>query len=520
MKLSLPIILDELESFSPIAHFPEGDDAPLCHVRFLGEEPAQPETLYVAKGPNLPRSFASDEQPPLIVVGEADEVDRAFPAWRGIIVGAEQDCVLILQTVQGALDRFARWERDLLAGMAAGHSHQKLLDIGARELRNPIVLCDVSTMLLLRSGNVPEHETPSVWDEEIESGHLFNERLGNNDLRRLYAITNPDADTFEFGDAYHVGEERLGAFIKLRGTTVGLLGTTNIANPITAGQRQVLARLRDLLEFSIGADPVSWGFGGRAGGLVDALLGGQPIAESAVEERLTFLGWSRDDAFGACFIREADGSEMTSHICSELAVRLEETLRPMAVVPWKDGLAVILRAPSHLDAKSTAEKLAPILEGFGLVCGMSLEAHDFMWTRKLVDQAELALLAETHEHDALAGDGPHIAPGTCTVFGAAYAAELACALARGCDPLSLCHPSVALTAASGEAERDLLRTFLVYLETGMNMSLAARCCSMHRSSLAYRVERVQKLLGVEDPEPGSDDFLFLAFSCALALEVS
>jgi DNA-binding PucR family transcriptional regulator len=53
-----------------------------------------------------------------------------------------------------------------------------------------------------------------------------------------------------------------------------------------------------------------------------------------------------------------------------------------------------------------------------------------------------------------------------------------------------------------ERSSDLVRTLRVYFEAGANASEAADRMFLHRNSLLYRLERIQKLTGLDlkDPE--------------------
>lgn len=58
-----------------------------------------------------------------------------------------------------------------------------------------------------------------------------------------------------------------------------------------------------------------------------------------------------------------------------------------------------------------------------------------------------------------------------------------------------------LLAYDRERRSDLTRTLAVYFDAGTNASEAADRLFLHRNSLLYRLERIQKLTGLDLKEP-------------------
>ena len=54
-----------------------------------------------------------------------------------------------------------------------------------------------------------------------------------------------------------------------------------------------------------------------------------------------------------------------------------------------------------------------------------------------------------------------------------------------------------------ERHSDLVRTLRFYFATGANASEAADRLFLHRNSLLYRLERIQKLTGLDLKDPGA-----------------
>ena len=66
-----------------------------------------------------------------------------------------------------------------------------------------------------------------------------------------------------------------------------------------------------------------------------------------------------------------------------------------------------------------------------------------------------------------------------------------------------------------ERRSDLVRTLRAYFAAGANVSEAADRMFLHRNSMLYRLERIQKLTGLDLKDPGASVALQLGL---LALE--
>lgn len=162
MNLSLGMALDELEAYAPTAHFEASCDRNIEDVAVFGEVIVGTAVALVATTSDLSRLAATDG-PAVIYIGDQVEIDAALPNWRGICIPGEANPSVVVQTLRSAQKRLDRWERDLLLAIASDADHQRILDIGARELRNPYVLCDTSSVLIAWAGERPPKLEGSVW---------------------------------------------------------------------------------------------------------------------------------------------------------------------------------------------------------------------------------------------------------------------------------------------------------------------------------------------------------------------
>ena len=78
----------------------------------------------------------------------------------------------------------------------------------------------------------------------------------------------------------------------------------------------------------------------------------------------------------------------------------------------------------------------------------------------------------------------------------------------------LCHPRVRALADRPHG-MDFVHSLRVYLEKGRNMSHAAEALYVHRNTMVYRIEQVERWLGLDLDEADHDLLFQLYVSCLL-----
>lgn len=122
--------------------------------------------------------------------------------------------------------------------------------------------------------------------------------------------------------------------------------------------------------------------------------------------------------------------------------------------------------------------------------GVSGAFHDFFRLRSGFEQAGVAL------EYAAAQNGAAVFPQLANRF------FMDC-VAQRADPEAVCHERLfELRAADAERGTDYYRTLRAYLENERNMTETAQSLHVHRSTLQYRIDRLQEMtqLSFDDPE--------------------
>jgi sugar diacid utilization regulator len=92
-------------------------------------------------------------------------------------------------------------------------------------------------------------------------------------------------------------------------------------------------------------------------------------------------------------------------------------------------------------------------------------------------------------------------------------------LSENTDLHQYCHPAVPYLLEYDKTHRtDLAKTLRIFLEHNGNMSSTADCLSLHRASLLYRIQKLQKLLKIDLNDVKIRNYLYASFQMRWILE--
>lgn len=236
--------------------------------------------------------------------------------------------------------------------------------------------------------------------------------------------------------------------------------------------------------------------------ILQQLALGQLTDPALAQARLEQTGWTASPAYriGCLFTNEV--SLFLALTPKQLSAQLRNLLPGFICCCYQDSM--ILLGPGNLDCspqKDTRIRLRHWLKyhHFQIAASMPFSALDraaqaYRQARELV-QAGRAIAAADSALPAL-------------LYYEDYLPVCACLSAYGNEAPALhIHPHIALLAAHDrEHGTQYLHTLSVYFSTGRNMTSASKALFIHKTTLFYRLERMEQLVGpfVEDP-----DLLFL-----------
>ena len=502
-----------------------GVEASLINVFMLAEElggtvlpgrKTAPETLNLARARRFSPTQAAWRDDCAYVVREDElatarsRVPRAtfvqaggpLPAgWSG------QGALLVLSDATGpqeALDRvlavFERYtllEADMLRDAVAGRSIAAVLGRCANLLANPIAVADSTFTVVARTDT--HGKSDGIWDAVEASDHAEESVLSPEQIRAAERSHGPHIFT--------VGNVTvLQTCIRMDGRPAGYVGATALFAPFTSGQIAITWWLNEELESM-------WPLLTRNAARTDTVeqaallvIEGEPVNRAMLLRALAQRSWSEGDAYRLlCFHRNGEPVDETR--LGPATNQLRHHFPKGATLEHEGEILVVL----HGDEAAAAldeDALCKTMQANDLRCAASHRLDGFQNLRRAYEQCTIVR--------GVAADA-RAAAGEVMTFTEALIPCLAKLIGASLDPATIVHPQVAAIAQRAHGT-EFLHSLRLYLANGRNLTRTARALYVHRSSLTYRIEQIEKVLGFSLDEADEATLVQLYLSCVLLEE--
>ena len=169
--------------------------------------------------------------------------------------------------------------------------------------------------------------------------------------------------------------------------------------------------------------------------------------------------------------------------------------------------AHVLLLIQHDPEKKMPEEIRERLENFlrkeELLCGVSVEFHDFYNLQYACQQSRI-VLQQAEE------------AGLIRYFDEDYKNTILDSLYKVANIKAFCHPRLLQLWQNGGAEkRMLLMVVETYLGTGGNMNQTAQLLEIHRNTLLHRLNRLAAEWGIELRNLSQEQRFYMEFSCMI-----
>ena len=98
---------------------------------------------------------------------------------------ASLDVPEVFNILQDIFEKYAAWNRQMIEAVLENEPLQKIFDIGATALENPIALFDASLALIMTAGKLPENYQGTIWEDVIKFGYSPVENLPFQERKRM-----------------------------------------------------------------------------------------------------------------------------------------------------------------------------------------------------------------------------------------------------------------------------------------------------------------------------------------------
>lgn len=376
------------------------------------------------------------------------------------------------------------WDEALLDVIRRGGDWYELLSVGHRVIGNPMIIYNRSMRVLAYTDD--DSARDPLWTDTVRDGvaRTDSESLSADLMRFLYEVEEHDAPFRFKGEG--MSEPFWSAPVRVGGRPRGMVNAVEYHRPLSAGGRDLLGFFAEFVAIGMQCSDV----GGPVPDAVPRqfmldLLEGEIASRELLNTRLIAVDWQAMHSFRFVVLRAGlpflTGEQWRSYYDRLTALKL-------------NGLACIIDRPEpHIGLLLTAadpDRFARVLETVDRFCainplraGVSDTYEDLLDTPRFYRQAQVAL----ELMDA----------SVCFYESARYPRMLR-HLRSHARREDLMHPAVIrLAALDREEGTEYIRSLQALIQHTFNQLETAEALGIHRTTLAYRLRRLQEITGLD-----------------------
>lgn len=502
MRLNIDLIADALrKNFSIVNEKVKHEEPMLEQVLLLTKkETFLKGKVYVAEGAKLPPKPLFKGVCGIVSIGEAPE-NYTKADCDYIELSEEVDISEVVNTIQEAYDIYSKWERRLRDISDSGNGVQELLDATLPLLENPIYLHDRDFHFIAYAEVPGMPGGRDIYGIEKNGGRFslksINELRYTPNFEETFATTKP---TFHMdtGECPYIYDN-----VRINGEYWGRLFVDERNRSFAGGDFAVIRMLREKIE---GVLTRKNGHTVRGLTLLEQeirkMLDSEAINFNTVEKELSSLNWDRNSRY-ICFQLRLEEMDLKLNTKVNICENIEQKLKNSIVFSYGTGIVGLVCIREDSESEKTCEKLSDLLRTFSLHTGVSQFFEDFYELRTYYEQTNVAINYGVREKN-------HKWIHYFEEFSFVY--MLDCCLKRF-EPEAF-YPSGLIKMMNRDRERSTsyTETLRAYLENDSSPARTMKELYVQRSTLLYRLERINEITGTDFKDSDTRLHYMLAFA--------
>lgn len=459
MKLSMWILADWLEKYSPVVMIQEGEPV-LRGVRLFSTELIfEKQNVYLG----LAREFVTGYRDEIICVNGKD-----------MIVLRTNDVDIILNEVFSAFDYYNKWTDGLMEDVYSGCLLQHIVDVSTEILDDPVIVFDYSYIVKAISSRYEEGSLGEEWD------HLLKHK--SNRIKTLTILNSFLHKSRKIRTVQHVFFEEIGIPCMNRNlfeenANKGLLLVLQQKKEITKGRMQLTESLGSLIERWMVYNREKTLMKDETTLFVDLLEGRRVIKEDILQQLLMF-GWKPEDKK---VVLKIATSEYYKENVGPFMLLLEKNFLDCVIVEFDNSVVLVVDL-ALIPLDRLLNVLQPILKKSHYYCGVSYEFEDVVELKKYHEQAFVAIKYAPKKNGGVYYCGE-------------FAMEYILSVIRNNLSSNMAHPAVDLLKKHDrEKGTEFYNTLYHYLDNERSIIRTSEKMNIHRNTLLYRLEKIKDLI--------------------------
>lgn len=488
MKLSISVLYENLTRFKPKLCGHSGRDAFVYSGLFYLSGPAVPVSGKLLFGEP---EFFTPELKNQGIISFGALPDTLLSHNTVMLFPKESDRQAVYLALEKLFARYTEWDENLRKALVSRKSIQYMLEISTSILENPAYVHDRNFTLL---GSVNIHEDQNGWEynEKKQQYILSLEIMNDYKLDKEYQATMSIDGPAIFSDTMF-GYRILYRNLRTEGTWHGRLCVNELKRKIRKSDFYFLSYLSDFLLISLemGHAHISQDTQSLENAFLQLISGGR-IEKTPLLSALEQYGWNQEDSY-FCAILSTEYRDVRTNAVTYTCLKLYDMFPYSCIFPYRDKIVIVINASQgNTTIHQFSSELAVFLREGLFRAGISALGQDFLRLGEYYKQA-------TEVYNLGNYKDPTIWQYCFDDYILPYIFHQSI---RELSPQLLCRKELfILRDYDQEHHTDLFHTLRVYLEHNLNISHTSEALIIHRSTLLYRLERIEALTNLTLDSP-------------------
>ena len=484
-RLNMQVLADELEANRvSIQFYCRSEEATLNGVRFYHPgEPLSPTYVYLLYRADQGRDFRAREQVNFVVLGDVSLDDFSFTS-SVIEILSPMEPRELYNLLQNIFEKYAVWDEQLQWALQSEKPLEQMLTVSRSIFENPMFIHDTDFYVLSCPRWV---EGMLQWEKEPRTGRdmvpldLINEFK----IDQEYLSTLKTKRVTMFSSAIR-GYRILFANLWNQDRYDGRILVDELERPFRKSDYLHLEHLAQMVTLCLQRQKLFWlSLGSDIDQFFTQMLEGEGYDPHAVQDYLRYLQWNREDKYLILKIAP-DREDYSAMTPAGLFGYIESQIPESRALLFHQNIAVIVNLTAGDTAAATVlSSLAYILREGLFKMGVSTELGSFLDIHDGFVQASIAL---------------EYGKKSSSMLWYYHFESYALRFLLDCARKEL-HPHLLgseklrkLKEYDRENNTELYHTLEVYLRLERNVVQTSKALFIHRSTLFYRLSRIQKIV--------------------------
>ena len=372
----------------------------------------------------------------------------------------------------------------LLRSLTKEKGLNNIIQIGSEILENPVILTDSSHKLMGYYSSA-EVNDPS-WENTVKFNYTPNEIVFLSIKEKLVdKIANSPLPIIT-GTGFAQNLRRIHGKITINNKMVGILGVMESNRKFRNEDIEITAILSDIISIEMQRDKK---FSNVTGGLnkkilLDLIIGNVTQIE-IIEERIKLL---KLKLYNNLYILIVALNDVNFRIIEFLKNYFKTLFPTCLILEHSQNLILLLNFANSKELETKEDKLINLLKDNYLKAGLSSKFENIIDIRKSYLQAEKALTIGS----VIKADS------RLYIYDDYYFCCLLSCIDKNINLKDFCYPELFKIIEYDKAlGTQYFETLYEYLNTGQNMAETAKKLDIHRNTIAYRIEKIQEITGMD-----------------------